>query len=76
MANGKTQKQMVQETHDSMLRLETKLPFIQEDIVENTTRIDSIGNSHGKLKRNFWTLVGILIGSGVIGVGVNTLLGG
>ena len=44
-----------------------------EGLVEE---VKSIAKGYGKLKRNFWTLVGILVGSGVIGGSVAGLLSG
>ena len=70
MENEKTQRQMIQETHDSMIRLETKLPFMSKDIEDNEEAISDLGKSHGRLKRNFWLLIGVLVGSGVIAGGV------
>ena len=44
-----------------------------EGLVEE---VRSIAKGYGKLKRNFWTLVGILIGSGIIGGSVAGLMSG
>ena len=44
-----------------------------EGLVEE---VRSIAKGYGKLKRNFWTLVGILIGSGIIGGSVFGLMSG
>ncbi len=44
-----------------------------EGLVEE---VKSIAKGYGKLKRNFWMLVGILVGSGVIGGSVAGLLSG
>lgn len=74
--NVMTQKQILQETHDAVIRLETKLPFIVEEVKEVKSDLDDLSHSHGKLKRNFWMLVGILTGSGVIGGGLYGLLNG
>ncbi len=44
-----------------------------EGLVEE---VKSIAKGYGKLKRNFWMLVGVLVGSGVIGGSVVGLLSG
>ena len=38
--------------------------------------VQDLASGHGKLKRNFWLLVGILAGSGVVGSGIYGLMGG
>lgn len=38
--------------------------------------VKELAKGYGKLKRNFWLLVGILAGSGVIGGGLSLLSGG
>ena len=72
----KTQKQIIQETHDTVIRLETKLPFICKEIRHTQEGVDNLSTAHGKLKRTVYTLIGILIGSGVIGGGISYLNGG
>lgn len=76
MMTEKTQKQMIQETHDAMLVLKTKLPYMSDDIRENKESIEKLGSSHGRLKRNFWLLVGVLVGSGIITGGVFGVING
>lgn len=44
-----------------------------EGLVEE---VKSIAKGYGKLKRNFWMLVGILVGSGAIGGSVVGILSG
>ena len=72
----KTQREMIQETHDTVLVLSTKLPFMQEQITETADDVEELTKSHGRLKKNFWTLIGVLAGSGVIGSGIYGLLNG
>ena len=80
--NEKTQRQIIQETHDAVLELKTSMVGIPgtsngglvkhvDDVEE---RVNDLGSSHGKLKRNFWLLIGILIGSGVLGGGIYGIL--
>ena len=38
--------------------------------------VTDLAKGHGKLKRNFWILVGILVGSGVVGSGIYGVLNG
>ncbi len=38
--------------------------------------VKSLARGHGRLKRNFWMLTGILVGSGIIGTGYGILNGG
>ena len=79
----KTQKQLIQETHESVGQLTTVLlgvPGTQngglvKEVKDVKLDIKELGRSHGKLKRNFWLLIGILIGSGVVGSGIYSLLG-
>ena len=74
MTGEKTQKQMILETHDAVIRLETVLPYMAEDIKDNKENIENLSHSHGRLKKNFWLLVGLLVGSGVITGGVMGVL--
>ena len=59
-----------QEDHDMILKLYTEIvgldgnPGLAETVRQLACR-------HNKLSRNFWMLVGILTGSGVIGAGIN-----
>lgn len=38
-------------------------------------KVEALAQGHGKLKKNFWMLVGILSGSGVLAGGLVKLLG-
>lgn len=38
--------------------------------------VKALASGYGKLKRNFYILVGTLIGSGVIGTGIYGIIGG
>ena len=72
----KSQKQMIQETHDSVIKLETTIPFVIDEIKDVKVNVKNLSASHGKLKKNFWILVGVLVGSGVLGTGIYGLLNG
>ena len=80
----KTQKQLVQETHQTVTELKTVIlgiPGTEDTGLYGEVKavklvVNGVAKSHGKLKRNFWLLVGTLVGSGVIGGGVYSILGG
>jgi len=38
--------------------------------------VQDLAKGHGNLKRNFWILVGVLVGSGVVGSGIYGVLNG
>ena len=53
-------KEMLQSTHDAVIRIEAKL--------NNglTHKLDDVCESHYRLKKNFYLLIGFLVGSGVL----------
>jgi len=62
------QLRQIQETHDTVLKIDTVLlggngspGFIQQ----TTDEIKCIKNDHAKLKQAFWILIVILAGSGI-----------
>ncbi|OGN89803.1 MAG: hypothetical protein A2158_01685 [Chloroflexi bacterium RBG_13_46_14] len=61
----KEHEKTIQETHDTVLEIKTVLLGKNGDEGMCGQLKDLIA-SHYTLKRNFWILVGILIGSGVI----------
>ena len=69
------QEKMIQETHDTVIKLNTVLLGSngRSGLVDE---VKAIAVSHYSLKRNFWTLIGVLVGSGIIGSGIYTLLNG
>lgn len=75
MSLSKEEKQKQDETHDGVIKLTTVLLGTNGDdgLVGEFRRV---ANSHFSLKRNFWILVGILAGLGVLGSGLWGLLGG
>ena len=80
----KTQRQLVQETHQGVTELKTVLlgvPGTEDtglcgEVKAVKLTVNGVAKSHGKLKRNFWLLVGTLVGSGVIGGSLYTAFGG
>lgn len=80
----KTQREMIHEIHKATIQLNTVLLGVAgtengglvQEVKDVKTDVKELGKSHGKLKRNFWILVGALLGSGAIGTGVYNLLGG
>ena len=71
----KSQAQMVLETHTRVEKLATVLLGADGD--EGLVgQVKDLADSHYKLKNRFWILVGVLIGSGVIGGGIYSVLGG
>jgi len=79
MALTKAEGKLLQEARDAALESMTLLKGANggglishvsshDDEFNNVhTRIDDSDQRHNKLSRNFWALVGILVGSGVIG---------
>lgn len=66
-------KQMLKDAHDAVIRMEATLNNgIKKQLAE-------VCESHYKLKRNTYFIVGILVGSGVITggyIGISNLFGG
>ena len=75
MALNREERQRLDETHDSIIRIETVLLGTGGDngLVGDVKRL---AISHFKLKKNFWVLVSFLAGSGVLGGGIWALLAG
>ncbi len=75
MALTKEERQKLDETHDTVGKIKTVLVGLNGD--EGLVgQVSEIGKSHYKLKRNFWMLVGFLVGSGVITGSVLAALSG
>jgi len=78
----KTQKQLIQETHETVVQLSTVLLGVQgtangglvKEVKDVKVSVNELAKSHSKLKRNFWVLIGILVGSGALGGGIYGLL--
>lgn len=67
---SKTQKQMIQEIFTVLLGVP------DTDDRGLVGLVDYVVKDHNRLKKNFWMLVGILVGSGVIASSVFGLLNG
>ena len=71
----KTQRQMIEETHGTVIELKTVILGVPGTANGGLVKqVNDVSKSHGKLKRNFWILVGLLIGSGILGSGIYGLL--
>ena len=71
----KTQAQMIQDIYVRVEKLSTVLLGADGD--EGLVgQVSEIAKSHYTLKNRFWILVGILIGSGIIGGGIYSLVNG
>lgn len=69
MTLTKDEREILNKTHDKIVELTAILLGARGDngLIGDVKRLAS---SHYKLRRNFWFLVGILAGSGVISVGI------
>jgi len=84
MANEKTQKQMIHEIHEAVIQQGTVLLGVPgtedgglvQEVRDIKLNAKELGQSHGKLKRNFYILIGTLAGSGAIGTGIYGALNG
>ena len=67
------ERQKLDETHDSMIRIETVLLGSNGDngLVGDVKRL---AVSHFRLKKNFWVLTSFLAGSGVLGGSIWAIL--
>ena len=83
-SNGKSQEQMIYEIHDVSTRLETVLLGVPgtsdgglvKEVRDIKIDVKELGQSHNKLKRTVWILIGVLAGSGVLGTGIWSILNG
>ncbi len=66
-------EEIIRESHDSIKRLEDALLGIngQGGIMR---RVETLELHYAKLNRNFWVLVALLVGSGILGGGIYALL--
>ena len=58
-------EQMLQETHNAVIKISTVLLGANGN-PGLANKVDEVCQSHFKLRRDFWLLVGILIGTGTI----------
>ena len=71
------QKQLIQEIHETVTILKTVLlgvPGTEDNGLVG--KVDEVHRSHYRLKRNFYILIGVLVGSGILGTGIWGLLNG
>jgi len=67
---AKTPEEMITEIHDKVTRMETVMLGVPDtDDAGICGEVKNLRKDMNHFKRNFWTLVGLLIVSGVIGVG-------
>ena len=69
MSLTKDEKAILVKTHDKVIELTVILLGSRGDngLIGDVKRLSS---NHSKLRRNFWLLVGVLIGSGIISAGI------
>ena len=72
MALTEAERELLQEARDAALESMVLLKGANgggliSHVSAHDDAIENINTLHDKLSRNFWTLVGVLIGSGVIG---------
>ena len=67
-------EKLIRESHDSIQRLEQALLGVngQGGMIR---RVEELEGNYSKLNRNFWVLVALLVGSGMLSVGVLGVLG-
>lgn len=71
---------MLQETHDEILKVSTVLLGANGDrglvgkVNDNCDHVKVLEDKHNDLSRKFWVLIGILVGSGVLGTSAYELL--
>ena len=71
MALDKEERRKLDETHDSIIRIETLLGNGDKGLCYD---VRCLSSSHYRLKRNFWIFTSFLAGSGVLGGGLWALL--
>lgn len=72
------EKRLIRETHDSVLKLtvtllgtpDTEDTGLMGEVKNMQDAHNCLAKKHTKLSHNFWILVGILIGSGILGTGI------
>lgn len=66
MSDAKSDRQLLEETHDIVIRLETVVLGGNGGDKGLYGKVENQGKELFKLKRYFWTVVGFLAGSGVL----------
>lgn len=75
-------KELLEKTHDTVIELKTILVGMPDsedkglvgELKDLKTDVKELNCRHRRLSRNFWILIGILAGSGVLGSGLWGLL--
>ena len=71
----KSDRQLIEETHGTVVELKTVILGIPGTADKGLVgKVNDVCKNHRKLSRNFWILIGILIGSGLLGSGIYKLL--
>ena len=69
MALNEDERKKLEETHDATIQIKTVLLGMNgDDGLVGEVKV--IAKSHSSLKKSFWTLIGILIGLGILGSGI------
>ena len=84
MALTKEERKILEDIRESQTEQRTVLLGIPDtddrglvgEVKDIKMNVSALGSSHGKLKRNFWLLVGTLVGSGIISSSIYGLLNG
>lgn len=75
--SDKSQKEMIQEIHEAIVEIRVYIFGVRGTKNHGLAgNFEEVRKSHFKLKRNFWILIGVLAGSGVIGTSIWQALGG
>lgn len=73
----KSDSQLIKETHVSVIELKTVLLGIPGTADKGLVgKVNDVVRGHRKLSKNFWILVGTLIGTGILGGGIYTICNG
>ena len=81
MALTKAERDILEDTHTSVVALTTAIKGMNgkggllNHVDDHDHEFESVYERHNKLSRNFWMLVGVLVGSGVIGGSIWGALG-
>ena len=77
MSNGKSPQELLEETHDNVMKISTALFGVPNtDDKGLCGEVRNLKKDYYSFKNKTLIIVGILVGSGVLGVGVYQLLGG
>ncbi len=68
-------EQILQETHDATLKIQTVLLGTNGD-AGLIGEVKQLSESHYKLRRHFWMLIAFLVGSGILASSIISVLNG